>query len=158
MTVGYVDEDEQPVHDGWLSTGDLGRVTDDGWLVIDGRKKDLLKTAYGKYLQPSKIEALLRRIPRCRRGDDRGGGQAVCAALLWVDPEHDTAAIDAGVREANSRMSHPEQVKRWTTLPNDLSIEGGELTANLKLKRRRVEARFREVIGSLYEEHVGVPA
>ncbi|HEX9123376.1 MAG TPA: SDR family oxidoreductase, partial [Actinomycetota bacterium] len=63
VTAGYLDEDEQPVHDGWLTTGDLGHLTDDGWLVIDGRKKDLLKTAYGKYLQPSKIEALLRRIP-----------------------------------------------------------------------------------------------
>jgi long-chain acyl-CoA synthetase len=158
VTVGYVDEDEQPVHDGWLSTGDLGRVTDDGWLIIDGRKKDLLKTAYGKYLQPSKIEALLRRIPGVAEAMIVGESRPFCAALLWVDPEHDTAAIDAGVREANSRLSHPEQVKRWTTLPNDLSIEGGELTANLKLKRRRVEARFREVIGSLYEEHVGVPA
>ena len=158
VTVGYVDEDEQPVHDGWLSTGDLGHVTDDGWLVIDGRKKDLLKTAYGKYLQPSKIEALLRRIPGVAEAMIVGEGRPFCAALLWVDKEHDTAAIDAGVREANSRLSHPEQVKRWTTLPNDLSIEGGELTANLKLKRRRVEARFCEVIGSLYEEHVGVPA
>jgi long-chain acyl-CoA synthetase len=158
VTVGYVDEEEQPVHGGWLSTGDLGHVTDDGWLIIDGRKKDLLKTAYGKYLQPSKVETMLRRIPGVAEAMIVGEGRPFCAALLWTDPEHDREAIDAGVREGNRHLSHPEQVRRWAILPNDLSIESGELTGNLKLKRRQIEARFRDVIGSFYEEHAGVPA
>ena len=85
VTAGYVDEDEQPFRDGWLLTGDLGHVTRDGWLVIDGRKKDLLKTAYGKYLQPSKIEAMLRRIPGVSEAMVVGEGRPFCAALLWVE-------------------------------------------------------------------------
>ncbi|MGA9162240.1 MAG: AMP-binding protein [Actinomycetota bacterium] len=157
VTAGYVDEDEQPFRDGWLLTGDLGHLTDDGRLVIDGRKKDLLKTAYGKYLQPSKTEAMLRRIPGVSEAMVVGEGRPFCGALLWVDGVGDAATIDAAVAELNRRLSHPEQVKRWAVLPDDLSIEGGELTANLKLKRHQVEARFRGVIGSLYAEHPTAP-
>ncbi|HET7309171.1 MAG TPA: AMP-binding protein, partial [Actinomycetota bacterium] len=80
VMAGYVDEDEQPFRDGWLQTGDLGHVTADGQLVIDGRKKDLLKTAYGKYLQPSKIEAMLRRIPGVSEAMVVGEGRPFCAA------------------------------------------------------------------------------
>ena len=151
VTAGYVDEDEQPARDGWLSTGDLGHLSPDGWLSIDGRKKDLLKTAYGKYLQPAKIEALLRRIHGVSEAMVVGEGRPFCTALLWADATDDAAAMDAAVPEINAHLSHPEQVKRWVLLPNDLSIEGGELTANLKLRRRRVEERFRDEIGSLYE-------
>jgi long-chain acyl-CoA synthetase len=151
VTARYVDEDVQPVREGWLSTGDLGHVTDDGCLVLDGRKKDLLKTAYGKYLQPSKIEAMLRRIPGVTEAMVVGEGRSFCAALLWVEGTCDATMIDAAVIDANRRLSHPEQVKRWAVLPNDLSIEGGDLTANLKLRRHMVEARFRDVIDSLYD-------
>jgi len=153
VTAGYVDEEVQPVREGWLSTGDLGHLTEDGWLVLDGRKKDLLKTAYGKYLQPSKIEAMLRGISGVTEAMVVGEGRSFCAALLWVEGTCDATMIDAAVIDANRRLSHPEQVKRWAVLPNDLSIEGGDLTANLKLKRHRVEARFRGVIDSLYEGH-----
>jgi long-chain acyl-CoA synthetase len=153
VMAGYVDEDEQPFRDGWLQTGDLGHVTADGKLVIDGRKKDLLKTAYGKYLQPSKIEAMLRRIPGVSEAMVVGEGRPFCAALLWVEGTGDAASVDASVSEMNRRLSRPEQVKRWTVLPNDLSIEGRELTANLKLRRHEVEARFHGVIERLYEEH-----
>ncbi|HEX6581156.1 MAG TPA: hypothetical protein VF195_09835, partial [Actinomycetota bacterium] len=59
--------------------------------------------------------------------------------------------------EMNRRLSHPEQLKRWAVLPNDLSIEGGELTANLKLRRHEVEARFHGEIERLYEEHSTAP-
>ena len=157
VMAGYVDEEDQPFRDGWLLTGDLGHLTEDGWLVIDGRKKDLLKTAYGKYLQPSKTEAMLRRIPGVSEAMVVGEGRPFCGALLWVDGVGDAPTIDAAVIEMNRRLSHPEQVKRWAVLPNDLSIEGGELTANLKLKRHQVQARFRGEIESLYEEHPTAP-
>jgi long-chain acyl-CoA synthetase len=156
VTVGYVDEGDQPIRDGWLSTGDLGHV-DDGWLVIDGRKKDLVKTAYGKYIQASRIETLLRRIPRVAEAMVVGEGRPFCSALLWADDIDDPAAFDRAVVDMNKRLSHPEQVKRWAVLRNDLSIEHGELTANLKLKRHEVESRFRDVIDSMYEGDLTAP-
>jgi long-chain acyl-CoA synthetase len=151
VTAGYVDEEVQPVRDGWLLTGDLGHLTAEGWLVLDGRKKDLLKTAYGKYLQPSKIEAMLRRIPGVAEAMVVGEGRPFCAALLWANGTTDPTMIDSAVMDANRRLSHPEQVKHWAVLPDDLSIEGGDLTANLKLRRHRAEARFRGVIDALYQ-------
>jgi len=157
VMAGYVDEDEQPFRDGWLQTGDLGHVSADGRVVIDGRKKDLLKTAYGKYLQPSKIEAMLRRIPGVSEAMVVGEGRPFCAALLWVEGTGDAGTVDAAVTEMNRQLSHPEQVKRWIVLPNDLSIEGGELTANLKLRRHEVEARFHGEIERLYEEQPTAP-
>jgi long-chain acyl-CoA synthetase len=156
VMAGYVDEDEQPLRDGWLSTGDLGHL-DDGWLVIDGRKKDLLKTAYGKYVQASKIESLLRRISGVEEAMVVGEARPFCTALLWTDEVDATTAIDRAVLDVNHGLSHPEQVKRWLVLPNDLSIDHGELTANLKLKRHRVETRFRDSIESLYVEHPAAP-
>lgn len=153
VTVGYIDEDEQPVRDGWLRTGDLGYLTDEGWLVIDGRKKDLIKTAYGKYVQASRIEAMLRGIPGVAEALVVGEGRPFCAALLWADEGGATPAIDERVAEVNGSLSHPEQVKRWVVLRNDLSIEGGDLTANFKLKRRAIETRFRGAIESLYADH-----
>jgi long-chain acyl-CoA synthetase len=157
VTADYLDEELQPVRDGWLGTGDLGHLTADGWLVLDGRKKDLLKTAYGKYLQPSKIEAMLRRIPGVTEAMVVGEGRSFCAALLWVEGTCDATRIDTAVMDVNRRLSHPEQVKRWAVLPDDLSIQGGDLTANLKLRRHRVEARFGGVIESLYQAQPAAP-
>jgi long-chain acyl-CoA synthetase len=83
-----------------------------------------------------------------------GEGRPFCVAFLWVtgdcnDPDH-TKSIDRKVLRMNEQLSHPEQVKRWAILPNDLSVERGDLTPNLKLKRRVVTQRLQPVISSLY--------
>jgi long-subunit acyl-CoA synthetase (AMP-forming) len=66
------------VHDGWLHTGDLGRLTEDGYLILEGRKKELFKTSYGKYVQPAKVEALLRDIPGIAETLLVGEGRPYC--------------------------------------------------------------------------------
>ena len=167
VTRGYAGDTEQPFRDGWLRTGDLGRLTDDGALSIEGRKKDLLKTSYGKYVRASRIEAMLREIPGVDEAMVVGEGRPFCAALLWVDEAHrDTAAqtvIDAAVGELNRDLSHPEQLKRWAILTQTLSVATGELTPNLKLRRPVVLRRFAHEVDTLYEDvsprtgfHVGV--
>jgi long-chain acyl-CoA synthetase len=100
---------------------------------------------------------MLRRIPGVSEAMVVGEGRPFCAALLWVEGVDGATAVDAAVTEMNRRLSHPEQVKRWTALPNDLSIEGGELTGNLKLRRHEVEARFHAEIERLYEEQPTAP-
>ena len=89
VTAGYFEADApSPVQDGWLHTGDLGRLTADGYLVLEGRKKELFKTSYGKYVQPAKIEALLRDIPGIAETMLVGEGRPYCVALLWIiDPD-----------------------------------------------------------------------
>jgi long-chain acyl-CoA synthetase len=155
VTPGYVDAGmDQPFRDGWLATGDLGHLTADGYLVIDGRKKELLKTAYGKYLHPAKVEAMLRALPGVAEAMVVGEGRPYCAALVWT--EQPGGAAPAGLEEAmaalNARLEQPEQVRRWKVLPDDLTVEGGELTTNLKLRRTVVAERLGGVIASLYDQ------
>jgi long-chain acyl-CoA synthetase len=152
VTVGYADGDAtQPFRDGWLATGDLGRI-DDGFLVVEGRKKELLKTSYGKYLNAAKIESRLCAIAGVTNAMILGEARPYCAALLWVDgaPDERRDAIGRAIAEVNRTLSHPEQVKRWTVLDDDLSTGSGDLTPNLKLRRARIEERFADVIAELY--------
>jgi long-chain acyl-CoA synthetase len=155
VTAGYFGPNvEQPFQSGWLHTGDLGQLTGDRRLVILGRKKDLIKTAYGKYVQPAKIEGLLKEIPGVAEALLVGEGRPYCGALLWInadacDPVR-AAALDAAIVQMNSHLSHPEQVKRWVVLTNNLSVEGGDLTPNLKLKRPAVAHRLQVLVGALY--------
>jgi long-chain acyl-CoA synthetase len=153
VTPGYVDAGlEQPFRDGWLATGDLGHRTADGFLVIDGRKKELLKTAYGKYLHPTKVEAMLRALPGVAEAMIVGEGRPYCAALVWTEqPDGATPArLEEAMAALNAGLEQPEQVRRWKVLPYDLSVESGELTTNLKLRRTVVAERLADEITSLY--------
>ena len=158
VTSGYFgDGVAQPFRNGWLSTGDLGSLTE-GYLVIEGRKKELIATAYGKKIQPVKVEALLKEIPGVAEALLVGEQRPYCVALIWLEPDHPAhESIDRALHGANARLSHPEQVKRWAFLTNDLTIEGGDLTANLKLRRQTVSERCRTVIDALYSDG-NVPA
>jgi long-chain acyl-CoA synthetase len=161
VTVGYADEGAaQPFLDGWLLTGDLGHLTPDGFLKVTGRKKELLKTAYGKYLNPSKIESLLRAIPDVTEAMVLGDGRPFCAALVWADgplTPGRIAQIDAAIGATNEGLARPEQVRRWAVLDNDLTVANGDLTPNLKLKRARVAQRHRATIEGLYATHEASP-
>jgi len=151
---------ELQFEDGYLATGDLGRI-EGGYLTVDGRKKELIKTSYGKYVQPAKVEAMLKGIKDVEEAMVIGEGRPFCTALIWIKKGVDMAAasatVDKAVPEVNSRLSHPEQVRRWVVLENNLTIDGGELTPNLKLKRRVVATRFRDVIEGLYAGHQATP-
>ncbi len=145
----------QPFRDGWLLTGDLGYLSPEGRLIVNGRKKELFKTSYGKYVQPAKVESLLRDIPGVAEAMLIGEQRPYCAALLWIlEKTLDGNAgqrIDEWVSRINHGLSHPEQVKRWAVLANDLSVEAGDLTPNLKLKRQAIMNRLEDVIECLYE-------
>jgi len=95
-----------------------------------------------------------------------GESKPYCSAIAWVDKKHynqtTLAAIDKAMEEMNKRLSNPEKIKRWAVLPNYLSIENGELTPNLKLKRNVVSQKYTKIIDSLYtgaplegEVHIG---
>jgi len=160
VTRGYFGENEQPFLDGWLRTGDLGRM-DGGYLVIEGRKKELLATSYGKKIQPGKIEGLLRMIPAIVEAMVVGEERPYCTAMLWVGKgwkPDDAGTLDNAVRGINARLSHPEQLRRWAVIENDLAIETRELTANLKLRRGEVLCRREAVVKALYSEEEAPPA
>src|SRR5690606_37375457 len=98
-----------------------------------------------------RIEALLRDAPEVSEVMLVGEGKPYLSGLFWVEEDYNPAEIEKTIREINLDLSRPEQVKRWAILPNDLSIEGGDLTANMKLKREIITRRYQDVIDSIYE-------
>ena len=146
--------------DGWLLTGDIGAIDADGFLAITDRKKELIVTAGGKKIAPQNLENALKAFPYIADALVVGDRRPYVAALIAVDPEEvarldgDGVDVHALVAEAvenvNSRLGRAEQVKRFGLLPRPFSVEAGELTPTLKVKRRVCEQRFREEIEALY--------
>jgi long-chain acyl-CoA synthetase len=114
----------------------------------------LIKTSYGKYVNPLKVESMLRDLPGVAEAMVVGEGRPYGIALLWMEDENLVSGVDAAIKEVNVHLSHPEQVKAWAVLPNDLSIETGELTANMKLRRPWLVQQYAGLIDSLYSDEV----
>jgi long-chain acyl-CoA synthetase len=160
--------------DGWLATGDIGEFDGDGYLKIVDRKKELIINAAGKNMSPANIESKLKAAsPLIGQAVAIGDGRPYNVALIVLDPdfapawagqnglegksveelaeeESLIAAIQAGVDEANSRMSRVEQLKKFRVLPTDWAPGGDELTPTMKLKRKPIDAKYAEEIEALY--------
>jgi long-chain acyl-CoA synthetase len=146
--------------DGWLHTGDVGVIDEDGFLTVTDRKKDIIVTAGGKNVAPQNIENLLKGIPWVSQALVVGDRRPYLVALLTLDEEevakldgqHDVRAlIDSAVAAINESLAHFEQVRRFEILDRDFSPEENEVTPTLKLKRRIVEQHFAAELEHLYE-------
>ena len=161
--------------DGWFCTGDIGHLDTDGYLYITDRKKDLLKTAAGKFVAPQPIENALKTSPHILNamvvGDKRkfvtallvpnaatisskAAGQGITfasnadlAAHPWVH-----SLIESEVNRLTANLAQYESIKRFALIPDDFTFDNGSLTFTLKLKRRVVEQKYRNVIESLYAD------
>jgi len=161
--------------DGWFRTGDIGEIDPGGFLRITDRKKDLIKTSGGKYVAPSYIETQFKSIcPYVSQALVIGQARNYCTMLITLDPDaialwsaggplegkpyaeivtspEAQELVDPYVKELNERLNRWETIKKYAILPRDLSIEDGELTPSLKIKRKGVEASFRPEIDKLYQ-------
>jgi long-chain acyl-CoA synthetase len=170
----YKNEDatRETLRDGWLHTGDIGEIDEDGFLKITGRKKDIIITAGGKNITPANLEAEIKQHPLVSQCVVVGDRRPYLVALVTLDPEEvvkyakekglpedpEALASDAGVRaaleahidEINKRFARVEQVKKVAILPRDLSQEGGELTPTMKVKRAVVADKYEGEIEKLY--------
>lgn len=158
--------------DGWLHTGDLGALDKDGFLSITGRKKEIIITAGGKNIAPKNIEASLKQIDLVNEAVVIGDRRKYLIALLTLEPEaserfakehgldpkklHEDPMVrelvQKGVDEANRHYARVEQIKKFTILPRNLSIDDGELTPTMKVKRKVVNENFAREIEAMYEE------
>ncbi|MEU6428029.1 AMP-dependent synthetase/ligase [Microbispora sp. NPDC046973] len=159
--------------DGWLHTGDVGSIDEDGFVRIVDRKKELFITSGGENVSPAAIEGHLKEHPLIGQALAYGDRRPYPVAILTLDGEvapewarargiafgslADLAAhpdvlkeVEAAVESANRKLARVQQVKRWRLLPAEWTAETAELTPSLKLKRRVVHARYAEVIEELY--------
>ncbi|MFD6755577.1 AMP-dependent synthetase/ligase [Micromonospora gifhornensis] len=167
---------EAVTDDGWLRTGDLGRLDDDGYLRITGRTKEIMVTAAGKNIAPAPIEECIRAHPLISQVMLVADGRPYVAALVTLDPQawqrwrdehghpgaalatlrddpHLRADIQHAVDRANRTVSRAEQVKTFRILPRDLTEVDGELTPTLKIKRNAVQDHFADEVTALFRPH-----
>lgn len=145
--------------DGWLHTGDLGALDEDGFLTITGRKKDLIITSSGKNLSPAEVQVLIERAPVVSHAVMAGDRRPYPVALITVDPEAvrglDDTAVRALVQEAvdraNAQVSRPSRIRAFRILDKDFSVADGVLTPTLKVRRKAVLERYAAEIDTLYE-------
>ncbi|MFD9969392.1 AMP-dependent synthetase/ligase [Streptomyces sp. NPDC059011] len=161
--------------DGWLHTGDIGEVDEDGFLRITDRKKDVFKTSGGKYVAPTEIEGRFKAVcPFVGNILVIGDGRNFCSALITLDEtvimpwaeSHGLGGlgyaevvsspqvhelIDGFVQRVNGDLQRWQTIKKFSVLPRDLDVEHGELTPSLKVKRPVVEREYAQVIEAMYE-------
>lgn len=139
----------------WFSTGDTGIIEEDGYLVLTGRLQDVMITSYGKNVHPHRVEMLMNQIPGIMFALLVGDGKPFCTAILWIEKSTLDMSYFAGIERAmtvlKQQVPKPEQPKRWAILSNDLSIDNGALTPNLKLRKRVVLERNTDIIDALYD-------
>ncbi|ADU09375.1 long-chain fatty acid--CoA ligase [Micromonospora aurantiaca] len=161
--------------DGFFRTGDIGTLDADGYLRITDRKKDLVKTSGGKYVAPSHIEGMFKAVcPYTSQAVVIGQARNYCTMLVTLDPDaikgwaagtplegsdyttivtspQAREMVEGYVAELNAKLNRWETIKKVTILPRDLTIEDGEVTPSLKIKRRSVETNFASEIDKMYE-------
>ena len=167
--------------DGWLRTGDLGAVDEDGFLSITGRKKDLLITAGGKNVAPAEMENHLQGIPGVGQAVVVGDRQPYLCAILALEEEAlpdlcqvagvpvaslEEIAKNEKVRafladriesDCNEKVARYQTIKKFEVLPHMLSVEGGELTPTMKVKRNVINDKYKSLIDGMYASGTSRP-
>lgn len=148
VTLGYYGLKTDSIQNGVLRTGDLGTIHENGHITLFGRKKDMIITAYGKNISIPKIEEQMKNIPGVSEAVLIGENRPYCTALLWLEGE--VPDLKEQIDQMNAGLSHPEQIRRYTVVERPLSIQAGELTPNLKVKRANVQEHLADVIEEMY--------
>jgi len=161
VMVGYRNRPDKTAEalddEGWLHTGDVATIDEDGYVTIIDRKKELIINSAGKNMSPANIEAALKgSSPLIGQACVIGDSRPYNVALLVLDPDFAKTVQDPepvvaeAVERANASLSRPEQIKRWTILPEDWIPGGDELTPTMKLKRRPILEKYAETIEAMY--------
>ena len=160
--------------DGFYHSGDQGYFDDDGFLYFTGRIKELLKTSTGKYVSPNPIELEIIRHPLVEQALVIANDRKFVSAIIWLNPvgarrmlkpqneDYDVEnalksplvrdAINRHIEHVNEKLNHWEQIRKWTLVGDELTIESGLLTPTLKIRRTVAEKRYAEQIEKMYQQ------
>lgn len=180
IMAGYFNDTEKTAEvidsDGWFHTGDIGEMSQDGFLTITDRKKDLFKLSTGKYVMPQPLENALASEPLIDQAVVIGDGHKFAAALIFPNAEHLTllatalrlassssieqlaqnpavvSHVEALVKKANEHIPHWSTIKRFVIIPGELTVENALLTPTMKVKRSAVKAKYADEIAALYAD------
>jgi long-chain acyl-CoA synthetase len=180
---------QETLIEGWLHTGDIGKIDSDGYISITGRKKEIYVSSGGKNIAPLVIEETMKSIPIVSQCFLVGDGRKYCSALFtldvgvilrdklrviansipkdpvdqlsmlkdkghsisdYTDSDKIFAEIQVFVNDLNKQFSNPEQLKKFSILPRDFTIDDGELTPTLKIRRKQISENWSSVIESMY--------
>jgi len=168
------ESDAAMIGDGWFASGDIGEIDEDGFLRITDRKKDLFKTSGGKYIAPTYIEGMLKGLcPLVSNVLVHGNQRNFCSALITLEADAVTAwaahnglagksyaeiaaspqiheELQQSIDELNAKLNRWETIKKFAVLDRDLTVESGELTPSLKVKRKVVEDNFGDILEGFY--------
>jgi long-chain acyl-CoA synthetase len=167
------------IENGWLHTGDIGEVDADGFLRVTDRKREIFKTDTGKWVSPARVESAIKRSPLIRQAMVIGENRPFPCALVcpnWevvrltvgAEPSVSPALLAARedvlellrrtVAQRTAELAAYERIRRIVVLPEEFSVEGGELSPAMKVKRRLVEARYAAQIDAAYGTPLATPA
>ena len=175
---GYYKDEEttrEVLVDGWMHTGDVGEIDEEGYLKITDRKKDLIITAGGKNIAPQYIENLLKFSPYINDSVVIGDGRKYLSAIIVIDEENVTkfaqdhkvqyatfatmtrteeviALIQDEIDKVNKQVARVENIRKFRILDKKLYTEDGEVTPTMKVKRKSINEQFADVIESMYRD------
>jgi long-chain acyl-CoA synthetase len=179
VMLGYYNKAEATrdafTEDGWFKTGDIGEIDRDGFLKITDRKKELFKTSGGKYIAPSPIEQMIKSSRFVSQAVLIGNERKFPAALIvpnfeqlenyarsknldlktpkdFCEDERIMRLFEQEIEKCCGNLARYERVKKFALLENELTVEGGELTPTLKVKRRVIDEKYKAVIDKIYSD------
>jgi long-chain acyl-CoA synthetase len=142
------------LRDGWLYTGDIAEIDSEGYVYITGRKKELIVSSNGKKIYPARIEMLFKTEPIINQVVLIGDRLPYVAALVTINapepPESAEAEVKKAVARVNRQLAPFEQIRKFRIIERDFSIENGEMTPTMKIRRNRVLENHRELVSELY--------
>jgi len=140
------------LRNGWLATGDIAEVDSEGYWYITGRKKDLIVSSNGKKIYPSRIEVLFKREPAINQVLLIGDRMPYVTALFTVNGSVDETrkAVEQAVKDVNKQLASFEQIRKFKILERDFSIDRGEVTPTMKIRRSKVLENYRSAVSEMY--------